>query len=119
MATAIRWSYDRLTADEQVVCDRLTLFERGFTVEALEAVCADVPDVVEALASIVDARLVRPMESRADVRFVVLGTVRAFARAAAARARPGVTQSRERLTAYLTARALTASARLFGPDARS
>ena len=80
MTTAIRWSYDRLTSDAQLVCDRLALFERGFTIEAVEAVCPDVPDVIEALASIVDARLVRQMESRADVRFVVLGTVRAFAR---------------------------------------
>ena len=44
MTTAIRWSYDRLTADAQLVCDRLALFERGFTIEAVEAVCPDVPE---------------------------------------------------------------------------
>ncbi len=115
MTTAIRWSYDRLTSDAQLVCDRLALFERGFTIEAVEAVCPDVADVIEALASIVDARLVRQMESRADVRFVVLGTVRAFARARLL-ARPDVMRSRELLAEHLTARAEDSRTRLYGAD---
>ncbi len=115
MTTAIRWSYDRLTSDAQLVCDRLALFERGFTIEAVEAVCPDVPDVIEALASIVDARLVRQMESRADVRFVVLGTVRAFA-SERLRARPDLMRSRELLAAYLTRRAEDSRAHLYGAD---
>jgi predicted ATPase len=115
MTTAIRWSYDRLTPSARLVCDRLTLFERGFTIEAVEAVCPDVPDVIDCLAAIVDARLVRSMESRAEVRFVVLGTVRTFARERLL-ARPDVTRSRELLAAYLTARAAEAGPRLYGPD---
>ena len=115
MTTAIRWSYDRLTSDARLVCDRLALFERGFTIEAVEAVCPDVPDVIEALASIVDARLVRQMESRADVRFVVLGTVRAFARERLL-ARPDLMRSRELLAAYLTRRAEDSRAHLYGTD---
>ena len=115
MTTAIRWSYDRLTSDAQLVCDRLALFERGFTIEAVEAVCPDVPDVIEALASIVDARLVRQMESRADVRFVVLGTVRAFA-SERLLARPDLMRSRELLAAYLTRRAEDSRAQLYGAD---
>ena len=115
MTTAIRWSYDRLTSDAQLVGDRLALFERGFTIEAVEAVCPDVPDVIEALASIVDARLVRQMESRADVRFVVLGTVRAFARERLL-ARPDLMRSRELLAAYLTRRAEDSRAHLYGAD---
>ena len=102
MATAIRWSYDRLTPDARLVCDRLALFERGFTIEAVEAVCADLDEVIEPIASIVDARLVRSSPSRADVRFVVLGTVRAFARERLL-AHPDLVQSRERLAAYLRA----------------
>jgi predicted ATPase/DNA-binding SARP family transcriptional activator len=115
MTTAIRWSYDRLTSDAQLVCDRLALFERGFTIEAVEAVCPDVPDVIEALASIVDARLVRQMESRADVRFVVLGTVRAFA-SERLLARPDLMRSRELLAVYLTRRAEDSRAHLYGAD---
>ena len=115
MTTAIRWSYDRLTSDAQLVGDRLALFERGFTIEAVEAVCPDVPDVIEALASIVDARLVRQMESRADVRFVVLGTVRAFA-SERLLARPDLMRSRELLAVYLTRRAEDSRAHLYGAD---
>jgi predicted ATPase/DNA-binding SARP family transcriptional activator len=115
MTTAIRWSYDRLTPDAQLVCDRLAMFERGFTIEAVEAVCPDVPDVIEALASIVDARLVRQMESRADVRFVVLGTVRAFANERLL-ARPDLMRGRELLATFLTRRAEDSRAHLYGAD---
>ena len=80
LAATIEWSYDRLDPAARTVADRLALFERGFTVEAVEAVCEDVPDVLGALAQIVEARLIRPADSRVEVRFVVLGTVRAYAR---------------------------------------
>jgi predicted ATPase/DNA-binding SARP family transcriptional activator len=116
MATAIRWSYDRLDPAGRLVCDRLALFERGFTVEAVEAVCPDVASVIEALASIVDARLVRATRSRVGVRFVVLGTVRAFAREQLL-ARADVHRSRELLAAHLTARVTSSALRLYGPDA--
>ena len=65
--------------------------------------CPDVPAVVEQLASIVDARLVRPIESRVEVRFVVLGTVRAFAREQLL-AHPDLVRRRELLAAHLTSR---------------
>ncbi|MEZ5093230.1 BTAD domain-containing putative transcriptional regulator [Nocardioides sp.] len=81
LAATIEWSYDRLDPPARRVVDRLALFERSFTLEAIEAVCDDVPDVLGALAQVVEARLVRPAESRVEVRFVALGTVRAFARA--------------------------------------
>jgi len=80
LAATIEWSYARLDHHARTVADRLSLFERGFTVEAVEAVCDDVPDVLDALAQIVEARLIRPVDSRVEVRFVVLGTVRAYAR---------------------------------------
>ncbi len=115
MTTAIRWSYERLGQDARTVCDRLAAFERGFTIEAVEAVCPDVPDVVAALASIVELRLVRQLESRADVRFAVLGTVRAFARSRL-EARPDQVRTRELLAAHLTQMAREARQRLHGPD---
>jgi predicted ATPase/DNA-binding SARP family transcriptional activator len=115
MGTAIRWSYDRLPAEAQAVCDRLAAFERGFTIEAVEAVCPDVSDVIGSLAAIVDLRLVRQLESRADVRFAVLGTVRGFARARL-EARPDQVRTRELLTNYLTDVAHQAQDRVHGPD---
>jgi predicted ATPase/DNA-binding SARP family transcriptional activator len=80
LAATIEWSYDRLDRPARMVADRLALFERGFTVEAVEAVCEDVPDVLSALAQIIEARLIRPIDSRVEVRFVMLGTIRAYAR---------------------------------------
>ncbi len=72
--------------------------------------------MVERLAAIVDARLVRPMESRVEVRFVVLGTVRAFARAQLL-AHPDLVRSRELLAGHLTSRVESSADRLYGPDA--
>ena len=97
------------------MCDRLALFERGFTIESVEALCPDVPGVVEAIASILDARLIRSMECRAEVRFVVLGTVRAFARARLLTHRD-LSRSHELLAAHLTARAEVFATQLYGPD---
>ena len=115
LTSAIAWSYDRLSPEARLVCDRLALFERGFTIESVEAVCPDVPGVVEAIASILDARLIRSMESRAEVRFVVLGTVRAFARARLLTHRD-LSRSHELLAAHLTARAEVFATQLYGPD---
>ena len=80
LTATIEWSYARLDPDARTVADRLALFERGFTVEAVEAVCEDVPDVLGALAEIAEAHLIRRVDSRVEIRFVVLGTVRAYAR---------------------------------------
>jgi predicted ATPase/DNA-binding SARP family transcriptional activator len=80
LTATIEWSYARLDPDARVVADRLSLFERGFTVEAVEAVCDDVPDVLGAVGKIAEARLIRPIGSRVELRFVLLGTVRAYAR---------------------------------------
>ena len=80
LTATIEWSYARLDPYARTVADRLSLFERGFTVEAVEAICDDVPDVLGALAEIAEARLIRRADSRVEIRFVVLGTVRAYAR---------------------------------------
>ena len=39
----IAWSYDLLTAEEQALFDRLTVFPDSFTLEAVERVGAGVP----------------------------------------------------------------------------
>ncbi len=115
LASTIQWSVERLDDAGRLVCDRLALFERGFTVEALEAVCDDVPDVLEALAAIVDARLVRPVESRVEVRFVALGTVRAHLRQRL-HEQPDVDRRRDLLAAHLRDRLVAAADDLDGPD---
>lgn len=115
LVATIEWSYERLDPDARRLVDRLALFERSFTVEAVEAVCRDVPDVLGALSEVVEARLVRAAESRVEIRFVALGTVRAFVRARL-REQPDVEDRWDALTAHLRERAATWWEQLDGPE---
>ena len=114
LATTIQWSYDRLDADARRVCDRLALFEGGFTAEAVEAICDDVASVLDSLGAITDARLVRTVPSRVAVRFVLPGTVRAFLRPRL-RAHDDVGRVHERLAVHLLGRLRTWADGLDGP----
>lgn len=114
LTTTLEWSYERLSPEARLVCDRLALFERAFSVEALEAVCPDVPDVVEALTALLDARLIRAVESRVEVKHVVLGTVRAFARGRLA-TYDDLDACRERLARHLLSQVRRDRAALDGP----
>jgi predicted ATPase/DNA-binding SARP family transcriptional activator len=115
LTATIQWSYDRLDDDGRRLADRLAMFERSFTLEAVEAVCGDIPDVLGALTQVVEARLVRPAESRVEVRFVSLGTVRAFSRARLLQ-QPDVHDRWAALTEHLRSRAETWHHQLDGPD---
>ena len=115
LTATIQWSYDQLDEHARTVADRLALFERGFTLEAVEAVCDDVPEVLDALAQIVDARLVRPALARVEMRFTVLGTVRSFARARLNK-QPDVELRREALAQHLLGRVHAWAGQLDGTD---
>lgn len=78
---AIDWSYQLLTADEQRLLARLSVFTGGWTLEALEAVAtADGDlDVVEGIASLLDKSLVQREETAdGEPRFFMLETIREF-----------------------------------------
>lgn len=115
LTATLQWSYEQLDEHARTVADRLALFERGFTVEAVEAVCDDVPEVLDALAQIVDARLVRPAPARVEMRFTVLGTVRSFARARLNQ-QPDVELRREALAQHLLGRVRAWAGQLDGTD---
>jgi predicted ATPase/DNA-binding CsgD family transcriptional regulator len=85
MRNAIAWSYDLLTPDEQVLFRRLSVFVRGFTLEAAEEVAsggdeAPATDVLDGIASLVDHSLFRQVEGLdGQPRFLMLETIREFA----------------------------------------
>ncbi len=115
VATTVAWSYAHLDESAQRMCDRLTVFERGFTLEAVEAVCADGDEqVLDALTALVDASVVRSVESRVEVRFVLLATVRAYVRGRLGHD-PDLMRRRERLARWLLEQAKAWSAELDGP----
>lgn len=81
---AIDWSYELLNPAEQKLFRRLSVFVRGCTLEAIEAVCnvkddLDV-DVLDGVASIVDKSLLQQGErAQAGSRFHMLETIREYA----------------------------------------
>jgi predicted ATPase/serine/threonine protein kinase len=84
LRSAIDWSYDLLTAAEQKLFRRLSVFVGGCTLEGVEAVCdtkADLDlDLLDGMASMVDKSLVQQVEpAKAESRFVMLETIREYA----------------------------------------
>lgn len=88
LRTTIAWSYNLLTAAEQTLFRRLAVFAGGFTLEAVNAVCAmregpldQAPfAMLDGLATLVDNNLVQQREGKGEVRFRLLETIRVFAR---------------------------------------
>jgi len=76
----IAWSCALLAPDEQKLFTALGLFVGGFTVEAVEAVCAELmDDVAGGLATLLDHGLVQRMPARRGSRLGMLEPIREFA----------------------------------------
>jgi predicted ATPase/DNA-binding SARP family transcriptional activator len=80
LASTIAWSHDRLGERAQQLCRRLVIFERAFTLEAVEAVATDVGDVIELLTQVMETGLIRPRIGRIRIGFVMPATVRTYVR---------------------------------------
>jgi predicted ATPase/transcriptional regulator with XRE-family HTH domain len=84
LRATLDWSHDLLTAREQTLLRRLSVFAGGFTLEAAEAICAgdDITpaDVLDLLAHLVDKSLVIADAPDGWVRYRLLETVRQYAR---------------------------------------
>jgi tetratricopeptide (TPR) repeat protein len=78
------WSYDLLSASEQKLFRRLSVFVGGCTLEGAEAVCdtkGDLDfDLLDAMASMVDKSLAQQVEqAKGESRFAMLETIREYA----------------------------------------
>jgi predicted ATPase len=85
LRAAIDWSYDLLSAAEQKLFRRLSVFVSGCTLEGVEAVCdtkGDLDlDLLDGMASMVDKSLLLQVEQAlGESRFVMLETIREYAR---------------------------------------
>ena len=78
----LEWSHDLLTGPEQILLRRLSVFSGGFTLVAVEAVCAQPPlqraELLDLLAKLVDKSLVVSEKTADGTRYRQLETVRQF-----------------------------------------
>jgi predicted ATPase len=85
LRAAFDWSHDLLSAAEQKLFRRLSVFVGGCTLEGVEAVCdtkGDLElDLLDGMASMVDKSLLQQFEqANGEPRFVMLETIREYAR---------------------------------------
>jgi predicted ATPase/DNA-binding CsgD family transcriptional regulator len=84
LQTAIDWSYELLTGPERILLTRLSVFVGGFSLEAMEGVCAD--DGLEQgrlaglLAALVRKSLVVTAVEDQSSKYHLLETIRLFAK---------------------------------------
>jgi predicted ATPase/DNA-binding CsgD family transcriptional regulator len=82
LRSAIAWSYDLLNDDEQRLLTWLGVFMGGWSLEALEAVCAGITiaPLFDVFESLVDKNLVQQRDGDdEEPRFTLLETIREFA----------------------------------------
>ncbi len=84
LRAAMDWSYDLLSAAEQKLFRRLSVFVGGCNLEGVEAVCdtkGDLGlDLLDGMASMVDKSLVQQVEqAQGESRFTMLETIREYA----------------------------------------
>ncbi len=83
LRAAIGWSYELLTGEEQQLFRRLAVFRGGFTLDAVQAVCADEEgpdgDPLDLLTQLVDKSLVVTSSRAGARRFGLLETIRHYA----------------------------------------
>ncbi|MFF4623974.1 LuxR C-terminal-related transcriptional regulator [Nonomuraea jabiensis] len=81
LLAAVEWSYDLLSAKEQVLLRRLSVFAGPFDLDLAEQVCAERPiseaEIVDLLGGLVDKSLVLCDESRR--RYWLLETIKRYA----------------------------------------
>jgi predicted ATPase/class 3 adenylate cyclase len=118
LRATIDWSYELLSEPERRLLDRLAVFAGGFTLEAVEAVCAgdliDVDEVFDLLAGLVARSLVVANAAGSITRYRLLETIRQYAEERLAEA--GETDVlRARHADYFIDFAASATQHIYGP----
>jgi len=82
MLATIAWSHELLSERERALLRRLAIFSGGLTLEAAEAVCADVhierPSISGLIAPLVDKSLLNVAFSGDNIRYFLLHSIRRF-----------------------------------------
>ena len=80
---SVDWSFELLSADERALLRRLAVFLGGFSLDAVERVCAGEglrrEQILDLLGSLVDQSLVVCDERAGEMRYQLLETVRQYA----------------------------------------
>lgn len=123
MHDAIAWSYDLLSDDEARVFRVLSIFAGGFTLDAAEAVsdALAIPSrapTLDLLANLIDKNLIQTQTDGRCSRFLMLETVREFARAQLA-AKGEAARTAAAHASWMATFAEFAEPHLLGPDERA
>ncbi|HYN88544.1 MAG TPA: tetratricopeptide repeat protein, partial [Ardenticatenaceae bacterium] len=85
LRATIDWSHELLSSKEQVLLRRLSVFAGGYSLEAVEAVCAgngiEQQEILDLLSDLVDKSLVAPAEQDVpggEARYRLLETLRQY-----------------------------------------
>src|SRR5437899_1351726 len=83
LRNTLAWSYDLLAVEEQRLFRRLSIFVRGYTLEAVEGLytaLGEIPaDVLDGVASLMDKSLLRQVEPDGqEPRLLMLATIREY-----------------------------------------
>ncbi len=126
IALTVEWSLRHLSPSALDLLVDLSIFEDGFGLDAVEAlpsvhaaaVGAPVPeaDPLDDLATLLEAGLVLPKDTRVELRYQVLGTVKAHLRTTRPRDARVADALRERQLAWVTEHATAWAADLNGPE---
>ncbi len=74
----VDWSFELLSAEEQLLLQQVSVFSGGWTLEAAEAVCEPTVDVSRLLPSLVDKSLVQVEQPAGQSRYRLLETLRQY-----------------------------------------
>ncbi len=117
LRTAIEWSYDLLTAEEQALFTSLAVFVGGFTLGGAAAVAGDADlDIVDGVESLLSNNLLRTERiAGGEPRFGLLETIREYALERLAERGDGEAVQRRHAEVYAVL-AEEAEPQLFGPQ---